>query len=271
MNKLITALLKVARTRGAGVCVAGSLLTSCVGTTGGELLEISAYAAGPEDAEGSLSFENSLGYRVELREARLFVGGVYLNRSRPSSVASDTSCSLPGIYVAEVLSGRELDLLSPVPQAFPARGFATTERALTGEVWLHQGDVNQEASGGVVLRVTGSAERDGSSRAFSGKLTIGKNRVVAPTDAALPGQQPICKQRVVSPIPLDLRPAAGGALLLRVDARAMFGNVDFDTLEEQQGELSFADASGVNQASDNLYAGLRRSSGVYEFSWMKEP
>jgi hypothetical protein len=250
--------------------VLGSLLAGCVGTTGGELLELSAYAAGPEDTQGSLSFENSHGYRVELSQASLFVGGVYLNRSRPSSVASDTSCSLPGIYVAEVLSGREIDLLSAMPQAFPARGFATTERALTGEVWLHQGDVNQEASGGVVLRVAGRAERDGLTRAFSGRLTIGKNRVVAPIDAALPGQQPICKQRVVSPIPLDLRPAAGGALLLRIDPRAMFGNVDFDTLEEEQGELSFADEGGINQASDNLYAGLRRSSGVYEFTWMEE-
>jgi hypothetical protein len=248
-----------------------SLLTGCVGTTGGELIELSAYAAGPEDAQTPTSFENSLGYRVELSEARLFVGGIYLNRSRPSSVASDTSCSLPGIYVAEVLSGRDLDLLSAEPQPFPARGFATTERALTGEVWLHQGDVNQEAGGGVVLRVAGSAERDGQRRAFSGRLTIGKNRVVTPTDAAVPGQHPICKQRVVSPIPLDLRPAEGRALLLRIDPRAMFGNVDFDTLEEQQGELRFADASGVNQASDNLYAGLRRSSGVYEFSWMEEP
>ena len=246
--------------------------SSCVGTTGGELLELSAAAAGPSDATGgSLRFTSSLGYSVTLDEARLFVGGVYLNRSRPTSVASDTSCTLPGIYVAEILAGREIDLLSAEPQAFPEPGFATTERALTGEVWLAEGDVNQPSSGRVVLEVAGLAQRDGRSYPFEGKLSIGQNRVVPATDPALPGQHPICKQRIISPIPLDVRPAAGRSLLLRIDPREMFGNVDFDTLEPSGELYRFADASGVNQASDNLYAGLRRSSGVYSFGWREEP
>ena len=101
----------------------------CVGTTGGDLLELDAYAAGPSDGEGARAFQNSRGYRVELSEARFFVGGIYLNRSQPTSVSSDTSCSLAGIYVAEVLGGRELDLLSSAPQRFPSPGFATSERA----------------------------------------------------------------------------------------------------------------------------------------------
>jgi hypothetical protein len=245
---------------------------ACVGTTGGEILEISAAAAGPSDAtEGNLSFISSLGYAVELSEARIFVGGVYLNRSRPTSVASDTSCTLPGIYVAEVLAGREIDLLSPEPQVFPEPGFATTERALTGEVWLAQGDVNQPASSTVVLRVAGTAHKAGNHYPFEGKLSIGQNRVTAATDSALPGQHPICKQRIVSPIPLNLLPATGRSLLLRIDPREMFGNVDFDTLEPNAGVYGFADETGVNQASDNLYAGLRRSSGVYSFGWVEAP
>ncbi|HKY39057.1 MAG TPA: hypothetical protein VJN18_24130 [Polyangiaceae bacterium] len=249
-----------------------SCSSACVGTTGGEILEISASAAGPSDATGtSLTFGNSLGYSVELSEARLFVGGVYLNRSRPTSVASDTSCTLPGIYVAEVLAGREIDLLSPEPQAFPSTGFATTERALTGEVWLAQGDVNQTSSSTVVLRVAGAAHNDGRSYPFEGKLSIGQNRVVPATDPALPGQHPICKQRIVSPIPLDLLPALGRSLLLTIDPREMFGNVDFETLDPNAGVYRFADETGVNQASDNLYAGLRRSSGVYAFEWQEEP
>jgi hypothetical protein len=239
----------------------------CVGSTGGELLELRAAAAGPADANGGLSFKNGLGYRVELTTARIFVGGVYLNRSRPTSVSSDTSCSLPGIYVAEVLSGREVDLLSAQPQAFPQPGFATTERALTGEVWLTAGDVNREASDTVVLSVAGTATRAGLSYPFEGALTIGENRVNAPTDAALPGQHPICKQRVVSPIPLDLSLHPGGSLLLRIDPRGMFGNVDFATLSQDAGTFRFADESGVDQASDNLYSGLRRASGVYQLSW----
>src|SRR5215217_3059399 len=108
----------------------------CVGSTGGELLELEAYAAGASDADAGLRFASSLGYDVRLDEARLFVGGLYLNRSRPASVSSDTSCTLAGIYVAQVLSGREVDLLSAEPQAFPSRGFATSEPALSGEVWL---------------------------------------------------------------------------------------------------------------------------------------
>lgn len=248
-----------------------SLPFGCVGTTGGELFELSASAAGPErDATGSLRFENSLGYAVELDEARVFVGGLYLNRSRPASVSADTSCSLPGIYVAEVLGGREVDLLSAEPQPFPRSGLSTDDRASTGEVWLHEGDVNDAGSSMVVLRVRGRATRAAESYPFSGRLSIGQNRVVAPTDPALPGQHPICKQRIVSPVPLQLQPAPGSTLLLRIDPRPMFGNVDFATLGEESGTFEFADESGIDQASDNLYAGLRRSAGVYEFSWMEE-
>ena len=242
----------------------------CVGTTGGDLIELRAYAAGPEDAAGPLGFETSLGYRVELSEARLFVGGIYLNRARPVSVSSDTSCSLAGIYVAEVLDGREIDLLSSEPQAFPASGAATSERASTAEVWLSAGDVNQTSSSTVILRVSGHVELAGASRPFEAKLTIGQNRALPTTDAALPGQHPICKQRIVSPIPVDLKPSADRSLLMRVDPRAMFANVDFATLSETDGILRFVDQPGVDQASDNLYAGLRRSSGVYRFSWREE-
>jgi len=245
--------------------------TSCLGTTGGELVELRAYAAGTSDANGQLTFRSSLGYQVTLTEARLFVGGLYLNRSRQTSVSSDTSCTLPGIYVAEVLSGLDVDLLSSRPQPFPAPGFATTEPALTGEVWLTRGDVNQTSNGSSVLSVRGTAERDGVSYPFSGRLSIGSNRVVDATDPALPGQHPICKQRIVSPISVDLAASAGRDLLLRVDARGMFGNVDFETLSDDDGTLRFADRTGVDQASDNLYAGLRRSSGVYDFGWLEEP
>ncbi len=248
-----------------------TLPLGCVGTTGGDLLELHGYAAGPPEAAGSLRFENSLGYRVELTEARIFVGGIYLNRSRSVSVSSDTSCSLPGVYVAEVLGGREIDLLSGAPQPFGAVGYTTTDRALTAEVWLSSGDVNQVSSTTAVLRVAGHVERAGQSVPFTGKLTIGQTRVVPAGDAALPGQHPICKQRIVSPIAVDLRASAARSLLVRIDPRAMFANVDFTTLGESDGVLSFADQNGVDQGSDNLYAGLRRASGVYGFSWLEAP
>lgn len=238
----------------------------CVGGTGGDLLTLDAYAAGPVDADGSLRFQSGRGYQVELTEARIFVGGVYLNQAQPTSVSSETSCGLAGIYVAQVLGGREIDLLSAEHQAFPSPAFSTTERAQTGEVWLTSSDVNQTASSTVVLRVAGTAERSGQSYPFEGALTIGQNRVVEPTNPALPGQHPICKQRIVSPIPLDLKPSHGASLIVRIDPRPMFANVDFDTLSQSGERYVFADESGVDQASDNLYAGLRRSTGVYTFS-----
>jgi hypothetical protein len=249
----------------AGACAA--LSSSCVGTTGGDLLELQAFGAGPSDAGNtSLRFTSSRGYVIELDRARIYVGGVYLNRARQTSVSSDTSCSLAGIYAAEVLAGLELDLLSPEPQAFPSLGFATTERALTGEVWLTNGDVNQPSSSLPVLSVSGTAERDGQRYPFEGKLTIGQNRVVPATDPSLPGQHPICKQRIVTPIPVDLQLQSHQALLLRIDPRGMFANVDFSTLEKSGDIYEFADESGADQGSDNLYAGLRRSSGVYSFT-----
>jgi hypothetical protein len=242
----------------------------CVGTTGGELFELRAYGAGAPDVSRGARFSTSQGYVVRLDEARLFVGGVYLNRSRPASVSSDTSCALSGIYVAEVLSGRELDLLSSELQPFPSSGFATSESAASGEVWLTRGDVNQEASSAAVLRVSGRAERDGVEFPFGGTVSIGRNRVVPPTDPALPGQHPICKQRIVSPIPVELEASAGRSLVLRVDVRGMFANVDFATLTKRGDSYAFADETGVDQASDNLYAGLRRATGVYSFSWLED-
>lgn len=243
---------------------------SCVGTTGGDLFELEAYASGTSDADGGLSFTNSQGYDVRLDEARLFVGGFYLNRSRPASVSSDTSCTLAGIYVTQVLGGREVDLLSAELQPFPSQALSTDERALSGEVWLTRGDVNQAASSATVLSVKGRAEGRGRAYPFEGTLSIGQNRVVPATDPALPGQHPICKQRVVSPIPVDLAGSAGQSLRLYIDVRGMFANVDFATLGEGKDGYVFADESGVNQASDNLYLGMRRATGVYSFSWSEE-
>lgn len=242
---------------------------SCVGTTGGDLFEVEAYAAGTSDEGAVTHFSNSQGYEVQLDEARLVVGGFYLNRSRPASVSSDTSCTLAGIYVAQVFGGREIDLLSSEPQLLGGAGLSTSERALTGEVWLARGDVNEVSSSTAVLRVRGRAEGHGRAFPFEGTLSIGRNRVVPASDPALPGQHPLCKQRIVSPIPVDLVGRAGQSLLLRVDVRGMFANVDFATLSERDGSYVFSDETGADQASDNLYSGLRRATGVYTFSWME--
>lgn len=248
--------------------VLGLNTAGCVGTTGGELLEFDAYAAGPESADGaSYSFVNGRGYSVRLTRARVHVGAIYLNRSVQTSVGSETSCTLSGVYVAQVTSGLDVDALSGELQRFPSIGAATTDRALTGEVWLTGGDVNALDDRRVILDVAGVAAKDGVEYPFDGELTIGANRALPPPNPALPGARPICRQRIVSPIPVDLTLSPGGALTLRIDPAGMFSNVEFSSLEATgAGRFQFADDSR-NQASDNLYNGLRDGRGVYSFAW----
>jgi len=259
--------------RHAAALVACGLLSACTGTTGSDLFEFEAQASGPEEADGGpLAFETSRGWAVTLTRARLHVGAVYLNRSVPVSVSSDTTCTLPGIYVAEVLAGVELDLLAREPVAFPVTGDGTEERARAGEVWLTGGAVNAPHDETPILDVTGEAARDGEEILFEGVLTIGENRVIPPENPALPGANPICKQRIVSPIPVDLPLRRGGQLLLRVDPRRFFANVDFSTLPEGESPdavRTFADGP-ENQASINLYAGLHAAVLAYTFEWRQE-
>jgi hypothetical protein len=259
--------------RGIVVLSTGAALAAgCIGTTGGELVEFDAYAAGPADAvEGeSRRFETGRGYQVEVTRATLHIGALYLNKSRPTSVASDTSCTLAGIYVAEVPGGLDVDVLSPALQKFPVRGFATTERAPTAEVWLTGGDINAQSDSTVIAAVAGTAEKDGATYPFEGSITISENRLVTPSDPAQPGAKPICKERVVTPILVDITPSAGGRLVVRVDPAGWFQNVDFERLEESGGVYRFRDDS-EDQPSDNLYSGIRAASGVYDFAWEDDP
>lgn len=250
-------------------------LAGCVGTTGGDLVSFDAYAAGPEDAhEGQpYSFRSGRGYDVTLTRARLHVGAVYLNRSRPTSVGADQSCQLPGIYVAQVTSGLDVDALSPALQPFPQKGFATTEHASSAEVWLFgQGDINAEDDSTVILDVAGIARKDGAEYPFDGTVTIGRNREL-PSPPETPGANPICKQRIASPIPVDLAITPGQDLILRVDPAGLFSNVEFSGLEKVQGSpplYRFHDASD-DQPSIALYSGLRSSIGTYDVTWGAGP
>ncbi len=247
--------------------------SGCVGTTGGDLFSFSAFAAGPEDADrtpgGAYSFSTGRGYAVSLTRAKLHIGGVYLDKSVPSSVATNTSCALAGIYTAEVTTGMDVDVLSSAPQPFPEPGFATSERAPTGELWLNGADINAPSDPTIILDVAGVAEKDGVSYPFDGQLTISSNRSATIVDPAQPGEHPICKQRIVSPIKIDIQPTAGGRLLVRVNPRGWFGNVDFAGLEKVSDApplYHFAD-SATDPPSKNLYIGLRSSSEIYTFHW----
>lgn len=248
-----------------------SALTGCVGTTGGELLTLDAFAAGPEDATAGepYTFETSRGYSVTLGRATLHVGAVYLNQSRPASVGSDTSCYLPGVYVAEVTSGLDVDLLSPELQPFPEPGSGITGPALAGEVWLFGGeDVNEITDKTVILDVAGVARKDGADYPFEGEITISDNRAIPPASPAQPGANPICKQRIVTPIPVDLDLEAGDSLVLRVDPAGLFDRVEVSDLPPGTGtppvhRFQDSDATAPDRA---LYDGLRSIEGTYRFA-----
>jgi len=244
-------------------------LTACSGSTGSDLVTFSAAAAGPADTPVGqpVDFVNDRGWHIVLTGAVLHVGAVYLNQSMPVSGAQNTSCILPGTYVAEVTTGMDVNLLSSEPQTFPRPGDGITIPALAGQVWLTSGPINDVADATPILQVLGSADQNGTSFSFTGTITIGSNR--APGDStALAGANPICKQRIVSPIPTSVTPVKGGSLLLRIDPREpLFTNIDFGSVPPPSGAYTFFDDSS-DQPSLNLYNNLR-SSGPYHFEWAK--
>jgi hypothetical protein len=239
-----------------------SLSGACVGTTGGDLVTFAAVAAGPADAvEGQpLEFVNDRGWHVSLTSASLHVGAIYLNQSLPVSGAQNTSCILPGTYVAQVTTGADVDLTSPAEQTFPRAGTGVTIPALAGQLWLAGGDIDTVDDDTPVLSVSGVADKSGASLAFTGTITIGENR--APNGSS--GGNPICKQRIVSPIPAAVEPRATGKLEVRVDPRLLFVNVDFTV--PASGTYAFPDDSS-DQPSRNLYQNLH-SAAPYRFGWV---
>lgn len=254
--------------RSVAIFAALPALAACIGSTGSDLVTFRAFASGPADASVGMTFANERGYEVKLTRAILHVGAIYLSSVRPISVARPTSCVLPGTYVAEVTYGTDVDLLSPAPQPFPVEGEGIVADAVTGEVWLTGGDVNAPDDETVILDVEGTAARPGEEIPFEAKLTIGKNRATPPQDPALPGSNPICQQRIVSPIPIGLRTSKGGALYVRIDPRPMFRTVDFHELPPSTTSVRrrFEDRTS-GQPNVNLYNGLRASTGVYSFEW----
>jgi hypothetical protein len=260
---------------GSALSLAGlitlSATSACVGTTGSALVRFSAAASGPADAVAGApyAFDTGRGYHVSLTRAKLHIGALYLNRSVPTSGSQATACTLPGIYVGQLTGGGDVDVLSPAPQPLAGSGEGTADPAAVGEVWLTGGDVNATSDSTVILDVAGTATKGTVSFAFQGTLTIGQNRAIAPSDATMPGANPICKQRIVSPIPVSLTPVDGGTLRVVIDPRGWFSNVDFASLPattDSPPTYVFSDDSS-NAPSANLYLGLHAAEGVYRFSF----
>lgn len=245
-------------------------LFGCNEDTGSGLVTFSAYAAGSEGAVAGqpYAFDSAAGYHVELERAQLTLGAVYLNRSRPTLGAQDTPCMLPGVYVAEVTKGVVIDALSPEFVEFGAQGHGTADRALTGEVWLTGGRIDATSDNTKILDVAGTATRDAAVFGFRGVITISQNRAVSSPDPATPGANPLCKQRIVTPIPIDVTPSEAGQLELRVAPEVWFDQVDFAQLPGAvgQGEVTLIPDSSENAAAASLYQGLRSIAG-YSLAW----
>jgi hypothetical protein len=266
------ALRAVAIGAATGVAVAAA---SCVGTTGGALVTFPAAAAGPVDAVAGepLAFTTDRGWDVVLTTATLHVGAVYLDQSMPVSGSQGTSCVLPGTYVGQVTAALDVDLLSPAPQRFPGTGSGTTEPpALVGQVWLTGGDVDVASTPSppaTILSIAGTASQRGTTMPFEGKITIGANRQ-ASTASGAAGADPICKERIVSPIPTSVLVASSGGLLLRIDPRLLFVNVDFSQLTASSDVFGFSDdptSADYTQPSLNLYQNLHSAGRLYTFLW----
>jgi hypothetical protein len=255
---------------------AGLLLAcGCGGTTGSALVTFSGEASGPADATGGpLSFATGSGADVTLTKAQLHLGAVYLNQSVPASGAAAEPCISPGVYVGELFGGLDVDLLSPDAVAFPSSGEGTETEAHTAEVWLVGGgadvahDVNADDDSTPILDVEGSAMQGGTSYPFTATVTIGANRKPKVSNAAMPGANPICHQRIVTPILVDITPKRAGTLALQIDPRPMFDSVDFSKATEvprATGTYEIPDStSGPGGA---LFKGLTASFGVYAFSF----
>jgi len=244
-------------------------LIGCGGTTGSALVTFAATASGPADATGGpLSFTSGSGAQVTLTSATLHIDAVYLNQAVPVSGAAEQPCILPGIYVAQVFGPLDVDLLSPSSQAFPTQGEGTQTPAKTAEVWLTGGDINAAADPTVIFSVAGTAVQNSQTFPFTAKITIGANRQPAVTNPAMPGANPICHERIVTKILVNVTPTNLGTLVLTVDPRPMFNSVDFTTLTQvSTTPLLYQIPDTSAGPGGALFDGLKANYGVYAFAW----
>jgi hypothetical protein len=239
--------------------LATAVLAAC-GTTGGDLVSFDVVAQG---APGSGVHDTSLGWHVELSKAVLFIGAVYLNLTRPNSGIQGTDCILPGVYTGQELHGRSVDVLSPQAQPFSAPGTGTDDEALTGEIWLTHGDVNAATDDKPIADIAGTATKGAQVLPFSATIQINIANRGIPSAPALPSQHPICKQRIVSPIFIDLRPHDGGTLVIIVDPTRWFDTVDFTQLPPD-GVIPDDNSSS---ASADLFDAIRAATSTFQFSF----
>jgi hypothetical protein len=251
--------------------LASCVALSCSGTTGYELVTFYAAARGPSGATKGKPYSFATGgHQVTLTKAVLHVGALYLVESCPTSGAGAEPCTLPATYVGEVRGGGDVDMLDPSLQELHVTGNGTTIPACTGQVWLMHGDVNAASDPLPILTLQGTID---GAQTFSASIPIDESDQPAPTSSALPGENPICQLRIVTPIPVSITLAQGGTLVLALDPKALFVNANLDELTSPPGcptDLCFT-RNGNDQPSVNLFLNLRSSGALYRFEWQEGP
>jgi hypothetical protein len=201
----------------------------CNGTTGDQLVTFTPYAAGAAGASQPFS---AGGFTIQLTTARMRIGAAYFDESPPST----GTCIAPGVYAAQVPGPVEVDLLSSQSQEFSVYGNGSADTALSWQLWLTDGDIN-ESNVTHMVDLAGIATCDGTQCpagtqfSFGAVVTINQNRVPAISDPSQPGLNPLCKERIIQTGGINLTFFQGGTLLVTVDPRPWFNlGIDFSTL-----------------------------------------
>jgi len=246
------------------------------GDTGGAIVRFHAYAAGLSDASAGSEFDTSSGFHVTLTSARLHIGAVYMRLAATNPGSANSACVGDTTYGLQVPGPVDVDVLSAELQEFSVLGRATDDLDQSAEIWLTGGDINNVNDDTVLVDVTGHASGSGFDGDFRGSLTISTNRLIPVTNPAMPGANPICKQRIIAPIPVRVKPSVGGNLLLRVNPEPWFDNLDFSVLEPSDGDGSVLEIPDENSGPDPdaaagraFFLGVTGASGTtYDFSWL---
>jgi hypothetical protein len=217
-------------------------VVACNGTTGDQLITFSAYASGASGAAGPFTTYDASGraaYTVQLTRAKMHLGALYFDQSPPSSGFDSPTCITPDLYAAQVPGGIDVDLLSTAPQPFATAGNGSADVAQSWDLWLTNGDINATANLGVhIVDLQGVATRVSDNKPFAfgaivtinGVLEGAGARLTPATTPGLPGQYPICKERILAlDLPQGLPFFQGGALQVTVDPRVWLAtsNIDF--------------------------------------------
>ena len=135
-------------------------------------------------------------------------------RRRPAR-ARWAVCLASGIYAAQVPGPVDVDLLSTAPREFAVYGNGTADTALSWQLWLTDDSVGVDdvnsANFTPIVQLEGIAtSAAGQSVSFGAIVTINAvNRAKGSSDPSQPGNDPLCKARIVQiggiALPLLLR------------------------------------------------------------------